>query len=49
MLVKSFKVKDHVKYLEATFQILRQYMMMFNIFKCTFGITFEKFIGYMVN
>ncbi|KAL2480508.1 Uncharacterized protein Adt_33474 [Abeliophyllum distichum] len=49
ILVKSLRVEDHVQYLEKTFQDLSTYMMKLNPLKCVFGVTFGKFLGYMVN
>lgn len=40
ILVKSLKIKDHIKPSWATFYILRRYRIRIN---------FLKFLGYMVN
>ena len=49
MLVKSKVASDHVAHLTDTFKILRAYRMKLNLLKCTFGIAFGKFLGFMVN
>ena len=49
MLVKSKVASDHVAHLTDTFKILRAYCMKLNLLKCTFGIAFGKFLGFMVN
>lgn len=49
MLIKSEKVTDHVIHLEETFDILRRASMKLNPKKCVFGISVEKFLGFMVN
>ena len=48
MLVKSKKAEDHVKHLEQTFQVLREYGMKLNPSKCSFGVSAGKFLGYIV-
>ena len=49
MLVKSLKVADHVAHLEETFGILRKNKkMMLDPFKCIFGISSGKFLGFLV-
>ena len=32
-----------------TFEVLRNYQMKLNLFKCAFGVASEKFLGFMVN
>lgn len=49
MLVKSKRGTDHILDLDKTFQILRHYKIMLNVAKCTFGVSFGKFLGFMVN
>lgn len=49
MLVKSLQIKDHVKDLEAVFQILRRYRIRLNQLKCAFGMAYYKCLGYIVN
>ena len=48
MVVKSKMVSEHVKDLEIIFAILREHKLRLNAFKCSFGVGFEKFLGYMV-
>ena len=49
MLVKSRMEEDHLEDLRETFDTLRSYNMKLNPGKCTFGVTAEKFIGFMVS
>ena len=49
MLVKSKKENDHLDDLKETFKTFRQYNMKLNSSKCAFGVSFEKFLGFMVS
>ncbi|CAA0840982.1 Unknown protein, partial [Striga hermonthica] len=49
MLVKSVVADDHVTHLNEMFKILRDYSMVLNPKKCTFGVKSGKFLGYMVS
>lgn len=49
MVVKSLKVANHVEYFEATFKVLRKYIMRLNLLKCDFSEFSGKVLGYMVN
>ena len=49
MLVKSKKGVDHIANLSKTFDILRHYKMKLIVAKCTFGVSFSKFLGFIVN
>ena len=49
MLVKSKVSSDHITHLADMFKILRRYHMKLNLLKCTFGVAFGKFLGFMVN
>ncbi|CAA0836868.1 Unknown protein, partial [Striga hermonthica] len=49
MLVKSVVANDHVTHLNEMFKILRDYSMVLNPKKCTFGVKSGKFLGYMVS
>ena len=49
MLVKSKKKGGHLADLDATFQVLRKYRMKLNATKCTFGVSSEIFLGFLVN
>ena len=49
MLVKSTAAKFHIAHLSEAFQILRNYNMKLNPAKCAFGVSVEKFLGFIVN
>ncbi|CAA0840352.1 Uncharacterized mitochondrial protein AtMg00860, partial [Striga hermonthica] len=49
MLVKSEQASDHIAHLFEVFDILREYSMVLNPKKCTFGVGSGKFLGYMVS
>ena len=49
MLVKSVRENDHLSDLQETFNTLRSYNMKLNPSKCMFGVTTEKFLGFMVS
>ena len=49
MLVKSVKAELHVAHLDDSFQVLKDYNMKLNPTKCTFGVSSEKFLGFIVN
>ena len=49
MLVKSTTAELHVAHLSEVFQILRNYNMKLNPAKCAFGVSAEKFLGFIVN
>jgi len=49
MLVKSTRAIDHIADLRQTFKRLRQHQMKLNLTKCAFGVSFEKFLGFMVS
>ncbi|CAA0839601.1 Unknown protein, partial [Striga hermonthica] len=49
MLVKSEQASHHIAHLSEVFDILREYSMVLNPKKCTFGVESEKFLGYMVS
>ncbi|XP_011078668.1 uncharacterized protein LOC105162366 [Sesamum indicum] len=49
MLVKSKRSQDHLEHLEQTFRIMRSYGIKLNPDKCTFGVSGEKFLGYIVS
>ena len=48
MLVKSLKTVDHIAHLKEAFGILRKHRMMLNPFKCIFGVSSGKFLGFLV-
>ena len=49
MLVKSTKAELHIAHLAEAFQILKKYNMKLNLAKCAFGVSAEKFLGFIVN
>ena len=49
MLVKSTTAELHIAHLSEVFQILRNYNMKLNPAKCAFGVSAEKFLGFIVN
>ena len=49
MLVKSVKAELHIIHLAEAFQVLRSYNMKLNPAKCAFGVSAEKFLGFIVN
>ena len=49
ILVKSITAKLHIAHLFEAFQILRNYNMKLNPAKCAFGVSAEKFLGFIVN
>ena len=49
MLVKSTTAKLHIAHMYEAFQILREYNMKLNPAKCSFGVSDEKFLGFIVN
>ena len=49
MLVKSKEEEDHLVDLKETFNTLRQYSMKLNLSKCAFGVSFDKFLEFIVS
>ena len=49
MLVKSTTAELHITHLFEAFKILREYNMKLNPAKCAFGVSVEKFLGFIVN
>lgn len=49
MLVKSLCAKNHLNDLTKMFDVLRVYKMKLNLNKCAFGVSSNKFLGFMVN
>ena len=49
MLVKSLHKDDHLGDLRETFDTLCSYNMKLNPGKCVFGVTTERFLGFMVS
>ena len=48
MLIKSTEAVLHINDLAEAFDVLRRYQMKLNPTKCTFDVTSEKFVGFMV-
>lgn len=48
LVVNSKDVESHWQHLEEIFNILHNYQVKLNPDKCTFGVTSEKFLGYLV-
>ena len=49
MLVKSTTAELHIAHLSEAFHILREHNMKLNPAKCAFGVSAEKFLGFIVN
>ena len=49
VLVKSTTAKLHIAHLAEAFQILKKYNMKLNPAKYAFGVSAEKFLGFIVN
>uniref|UniRef100_A0A2N9G1K5 Reverse transcriptase domain-containing protein n=1 Tax=Fagus sylvatica TaxID=28930 RepID=A0A2N9G1K5_FAGSY len=47
MLIKSLREEDHVADLLQVFDILRRNRLRLNASKCTFGVSYGKFLGHM--
>ena len=48
IVVKSKTREDHTYHLQEVFHLLRRYDMKLNPFKCAFGVSAGKFLGFMV-
>ena len=49
MLAKSLDKEKHLDDLQETFDTLRWYNIKLNPSKCAFGVSFGKFLGFMVS
>jgi hypothetical protein len=49
ILVKSTRAASHIANPRETFKTLREHKMKLNSSKCTFGVSFRKFLGFMVS
>jgi hypothetical protein len=49
MLVKSHYASSHVTNIEEAFGVLEEHNMKLNPFKCAFGVSSDKFLGFMVS
>src|SRR5713101_7478725 len=48
MVVKSKVVSEHIRDLGSIFEILRRHKLRLNASKCSFGVVFGKFLGYIL-
>ena len=48
MVVKSKVVSEHLGDLGSTFNVLRKHKLRLNASKCSFGVGWGKFLGYMI-
>ena len=48
IVVKSKREEDHIKHLEIVFERLREHNLKMNPMKCAFGVSFGKFLGFVV-
>ena len=48
MMVKSKQRLDHATHLQQAFDLLREYGMKLNPLKCAFGVSADRFLGFMV-
>ena len=48
MLVKSQSKDQHIAHLQEAFSLMRQHRLKPNPVKCTFRVSFEKFLGHLV-
>ena len=49
LIAKSREGESHIENLGKLFERLRKFQLKLNPAKCTFGATFEKFLGFIVN
>ena len=48
LVVKSRKREDHLRDLHVVFDKLKRYQLKMNLLKCAFGVTFGKFLRFIV-
>ena len=48
MLVKSKESPNHAEHLQEAFELLRAYGMKLNPSKCAFGVSVDRFLGFVV-
>ena len=48
-ILKRKTDREHLSDLEQTFNTLRKYKTKFNPNKCVFGVTVEKFLGFIIS
>ncbi|KAL0282140.1 UNVERIFIED_CONTAM: hypothetical protein Sangu_2968000 [Sesamum angustifolium] len=49
LVVKSKKLENHFRNLRKVFEPLRRYQLKMNLSKCVFGVTSEKFLGFIIH
>ena len=49
MLIKSKREENHLDDFKETFNTFKQYSMKLNLSKCAIGVSFGKFLGFMVS
>ena len=49
MMVKSTSMAHHIDDLQENFAILREHNMRLNPSKCTFGVSSDKFLGFIIS
>ena len=49
MIAKSRERENHSKNFRKLFERLRKYQLKLNLSKCTFGVTFEKLLGFIMS
>ena len=48
MLVKSKEWLDHITHMQQAFELLKAYGMKLNLTKCAFGVSADRFLGFMM-
>lgn len=48
IVVKSITRSEHTQHLEEIFHLIRGYNMKLNSAKCAFGVSADRFLGFMV-
>ena len=49
LIAKSREGESHIENLQNLFERLRKFQLKLNLTKCTFDVTFEKLLGFIVN
>lgn len=49
IIAKSHTGEDHVANLRKLFERFSKYQLLLNLTKCTFGATFRKLLGFIIN
>jgi uncharacterized protein YehS (DUF1456 family) len=48
LVVKTRKIEEHIRDLRIVFNRVRKYQLKMNPLKCAFGVTSEKFLGFII-